>query len=489
MTADREKDGLLPGTAPSNAAEPPDEKQLPPGAPAVGEVIAGKYRIERVLGAGGMGVVVAAHHLQLDTRVAIKFLLPATLRNSDAVARFSREARAAVRITSEHVARVLDVGTLESGAPYIVMEFLEGTDLSARLRSQGQLTIEEAVEEVLQTCEALAEAHALGIVHRDLKPANLFCIRRPDGLPWIKVLDFGISKLVGDSHVSSHVDMTQSAVVMGSPAYMSPEQMQSARNVDVRSDIWALGVVLFELLAGWQPFQGESFAEVVLQVAGRPAPSLREARRDCPAALEQVIFQCLEKDRDKRFPDIAALAVALLPFAPERARASVERITRAAQRSGQSMTVTGPGFVSPSLGAPGGPLQTLTALGHTTSRPRVAARPFVWVAGAVIAGSLVLVASIKLGARKAEPSSIPSVSPAARAPEALPSVRPLAEEPLLLPPPASATVSAPPTGLPSAPPPRSSVTVPQPRPSVSLHPQPTRPASSTQSIPKHEDIF
>src|SRR5271165_1232509 len=232
MTVDRDRDGRLPGTAPANPR--PDQRHA--DAPAVGEIIADKYRVERVLGAGGMGVVVAAHHLQLDRLVAIKFLLPGTLKNADAVARFTREAQAAVRITNEHVARVLDVGSLKNGAPYIVMEFLEGTDLATRLKGLGRLSIEEAVEDVLQACEALSEAHGLGIVHRDLKPANLFCIRRPDGLPWIKVLDFGISKLLSDNPASPHVDMTQSAVVMGSPAYMSPEQMQSARYVDARSD-------------------------------------------------------------------------------------------------------------------------------------------------------------------------------------------------------------------------------------------------------------
>src|SRR4051812_29611172 len=216
------------------------------GAPFVagvreGDVLAGKYRVDKILGAGGMGVVVAAHHVQLDERVAIKFLLPEALGNAEAVARFAREARAAVKIKSEHVARVIDVGTLETGAPYMVMEYLEGGDLSQVLASRGPLPVEEAVEYVLQACEAIAHAHALGIVHRDLKPANLFLIRRPDGTNAIKVLDFGISKVMPGKSASSDNAMTRTRTVMGSPLYMSPEQMASTRDVDGRTDLWALG--------------------------------------------------------------------------------------------------------------------------------------------------------------------------------------------------------------------------------------------------------
>src|SRR6202167_5914469 len=185
-----------------------------------GDILAGKYRVERVLGIGGMGVVVAAHHIQLDEKVALKFLLPDALHNSDAVARFAREARAAVKIKSEHVARVSDVGTLPNGAPYMVMEYLDGVDLAAWLHERGTLPIEQAVDFVLQACEAIAEAHALGIVHRDLKPANLFCIRRADGNLSIKVLDFGISKVTTPGAPAHGVDMTRTNALVGSPLYM-----------------------------------------------------------------------------------------------------------------------------------------------------------------------------------------------------------------------------------------------------------------------------
>jgi serine/threonine-protein kinase len=207
----------------------------------VGDVLSGKYRVERVLGTGGMGVVVAAHHLQLDERVAIKFLLPEGLKNAEALARFEREARAAVKIKNEHVARTIDVGKLENGAPYIVMEFLEGSDLASLLRARGALAIDETVEYVLQASEAIAEAHALGIIHRDLKLENLFVVRRADGLMSVKVLDFGISKVTGMAGSGRDVGMTRTSTIMGSPLYMSPEQLHSTRDVDTRTDIWANG--------------------------------------------------------------------------------------------------------------------------------------------------------------------------------------------------------------------------------------------------------
>jgi hypothetical protein len=292
-----------------------------------GEILAGKYRVDRVLGVGGMGVVVAAHHLELDDRVAIKFLLPDTLGNPEAVARFAREARAAVKIKSEHVARVSDVGKLENGAPYMVMEYLEGGDLSAWLTERGHLPIEQAVEFTLQASEAIAEAHALGIVHRDLKPANLFVIRRPDGGLSVKVLDFGISKMTSLTGSGGEGSMTKTSAIMGSPIYMSPEQIQSSKDVDARGDIWALGVILYELITGSAPFGGEHMAELIFRIISNPPPRMQAYRPEVSAGLEAVILKCLEKDRSKRFASIAEMANALLPFAPSRAFASVERIS------------------------------------------------------------------------------------------------------------------------------------------------------------------
>jgi eukaryotic-like serine/threonine-protein kinase len=298
-----------------------------------GDVLAGKYRVDRVLGMGGMGVVVAAYHLQLDTKVAIKFMLPEALVNQDAVARFTREAKAAVRIKGEHVARVLDVGTLDNGAPFMVMEYLEGVDLAAWLAQNGRLPFEQAVEFVLQACEALAEAHSLGIVHRDLKPANLFVSRRADRSWGVKVLDFGISKMGGPN---ASGEMTRTDVSMGSPYYMSPEQLQSARDVDARADIWALGVILYELISGKAAFQAETLPSVVLKIMSVTPDSLTSLRPDVPAELEAAIFRCLEKDREQRYANVAELAAAIARFGSPSARASLDRISGIMQASGLS---------------------------------------------------------------------------------------------------------------------------------------------------------
>jgi serine/threonine protein kinase len=295
-----------------------------PGGVREGDILAGKYRIERVLGQGAMGVVVAAHHLELDARVAIKFLLPSTLGLPKVVARFAREARAAVKIKSEHVARVIDVGKLENGAPYIVMEYLEGEDLGAWVQTRGRLPVAQAVLFVLQACEAVAAAHAIGIVHRDLKPSNLFVIRLADGSLSVKVLDFGISKLA--SRNPTDASITSAAALLGTPLYMPPEQMRSARDVDARSDIWALGALLHHLLAGEPPFSGSSLTEVMASVLDGEPRSLRASLPDAPAELEAVIAKCLQKRRGQRYANVGALAKALLPFAPARGRLSVERI-------------------------------------------------------------------------------------------------------------------------------------------------------------------
>jgi serine/threonine-protein kinase len=321
-----------------------DERIARFGGLRPGEIIAGKYYVEGVIGSGGMGVVVAARHVDLDRKVAIKFLLPTMTSEHEAVARFAREARAVAKLQSEHVARVLDVGTLDDGGPYMVMEFLEGEDLGARLRRSGPSPIDLAVDFVLQACVAIAEAHGQRIIHRDLKPSNLFCTRRSDGRPIIKVLDFGISKIVdsnrpGDVPSSS---VTRTSAAMGSPPYMSPEQFQSAKDVDARTDIWSLGIILFELLTGKLPFRGEGFGELAVKIALAAPESLRAHRPDAPGALEAIVGKCLAKDRSRRYGNVADLALALMPFGPPEARTSVARISGTLQGAGSSATLSAP---------------------------------------------------------------------------------------------------------------------------------------------------
>ncbi|HMJ53882.1 MAG TPA: serine/threonine-protein kinase [Polyangiaceae bacterium] len=355
-----------------------------------GEIIGGKYRIEGVLGVGAMGIVYAAHHLQLDERVALKVLRSELVAYPDAVKRFTREAQAAAKIKNEHVTRVFDIGELTDGTPYIVMESLEGEDLARWLATRGALRLDEAIAFVLQACEALAEAHVLGIVHRDLKPSNLFCFRRPDGAMSIKVLDFGISKIADLS--MSDVGKTSGAAKapVGSPFYMSPEQMQSAHDVDHRTDIWALGVILFELLTTVVPFGGGSLPEVCTKVATRPPRPLRELRRDLPEEVEATILKCLEKNPDNRFENLAEFAGSLFPFASKGARLSIERIVQVSRKARAMAAKTAsenPPFLHPAEGS------TMRPLGATVPPARLDSGKLTWVGlggAAVVALGVVL---------------------------------------------------------------------------------------------------
>jgi len=297
--------------------------------PREGDVIGDKYRIERTLHAGPMAVIASAQHLLLDEAVALKFLVSEAAGQPDTVRRFVQEARAAARIKSNHVVRVFDI-VLPAGLPYIVMEYLRGSNMADWLARHGRLSFQEAVDFVLQACEVIAEAHALGFVHRDLKPANLFVVRRAGVTESVKVLDFGIVKSATRGPWCGSIRdgaNTEQWAILGSAFYMSPEQMESAREVDARADIWALGVILFELVSGKVPYDGRSLVEIYSKiVAGAPArfdPSLC-----CPPELERIIVRCLSRHRDARPHDINELARALAQFGSNWSVPSVERILR-----------------------------------------------------------------------------------------------------------------------------------------------------------------
>jgi serine/threonine-protein kinase len=291
-----------------------------------GTILLEKYRVDSVIGRGGMGLVVKAWHLGLDEEVAIKMLRDDIAVADETITRFIREAQAAAKLKSEHIARIIDVGTFEGGKPYLVMEFLEGQDLGQLIAECGRLQPSLVIDLVIQACEALAEAHSLGIVHRDIKPANLFLTSRPDGSVLLKILDFGISK----SPTGAELSLTQTWSLLGSPAYMSPEQMRSARHVDPRTDIWSLGAVLYETLEGHMPFRATSFSELCVMVAvDSPAPMSAT-----PQELQPIIARCLAKNAAERYASVADLArdLAGLARAPDKALELVDRMYRMLRR-------------------------------------------------------------------------------------------------------------------------------------------------------------
>lgn len=274
-----------------------------------GTLLLGKYRVEKELGRGAMGYVVAARHEHLGELFAVKLMLPEALERPDAAARFLREARACARLKSEHVVRVTDSGANDDGVPVMVMEYLVGEDLQSILDERKVFPMHEAVSYLLQACDAVAEAHELGIVHRDLKPSNLFLTRRPNGKPCVKVLDFGISKDINPSgdKVSK---LTATGSILGTPYYMSPEQMR-AKPTDARGDIWSLGVILYEFVTGRLPFPGENYAEVAGRVLYEKPRVPSHYRKSLPPLVDEIVMRCLEIDPDKRFPNVREFVAAL----------------------------------------------------------------------------------------------------------------------------------------------------------------------------------
>jgi serine/threonine-protein kinase len=421
-----------------------------------------------------------------------------------------REARAAARIRSEHVAKVSDVGTLPDGTPYIVMEYLEGFDLADTLAQRGPLPADEAIELVLQACEALAEAHSLGIVHRDLKPANLFLTHRADGTPCIKVLDFGISKVTHPGTSQAEAALTHTTTIMGSPLYMSPEQLRATRGVDLRTDVWALGVILYELLSGEAPFLGPTLPDISVKIAVEPPPPLRAKRPDVSALLEAVILKCLEKDRDNRFLTLGEFAVALHELAPLRARVSIDRVCGVISAAGLPASVLPPGIaptgakVITGSRSTGGrervitgdsSAETVSTFGTTTAEGRSRKTLFV-VLGVGILGAAAA-AFLLLRPEGDEPSTATPPPPAdinhATAPKSEPPPAPVvAPAPVVdaVPPPEPSSEAEPdPTAAAATRPPRPRPVKPEPQKQASASPPPAAPPAPSPSPPPPKNLL
>ncbi|HRI62850.1 MAG TPA: serine/threonine-protein kinase [Polyangium sp.] len=289
-----------------------DSIALPFDTLSPGTEILGKYIVERMLGAGGMGFVVAARHRGLGRLDAIKFLLPQTATDPETLMRFEREAQATAKLSSPHVTRIYDAGFTDAGEPYIVMEYLEGHDLKSVLR-RGPLPVDVAIEYLLQVCQALSEAHDSGIVHRDLKPANLFLTFPKNAQPCVKVLDFGIAKMTISGEDSEITREGSTNGLLGTIHYMSPEHLKGAKDVDARTDIWAMGVIAYEFLTGQKPFHGATRLVLMAKILDRdehPEPPSTH-RPEVPRAIERVIGRCLAKDRDARYQTVQEFETAL----------------------------------------------------------------------------------------------------------------------------------------------------------------------------------
>jgi serine/threonine-protein kinase len=284
----------------------------------------GKYRIEGPIGQGGMSTVYAARDTVLDRAVAIKLVQADTGDTPQLHERMFREARAVAQLESDHIVRILEIGQAEDGRPFIVMERLEGRDLHAHLASQGRLPYAEAVHYALQAAEGLAHAHQAGIVHRDIKPSNMFLARRANGQRVLKLLDFGIARGAVKGSITKQG-------LLGTPHYMSPEQMANPRDVDARTDVWALGVTLFQLVSGRLPFQGANLRELFVNVFESDAPRLAAIGVELPAGLDAAIARCLVRDRELRMGSVLELAVALAPFGPPDTRALLDEVTAASK--------------------------------------------------------------------------------------------------------------------------------------------------------------
>ncbi len=456
----RTHDATLPQSALNVYA--PHSHSFSPEDYAVGQVLSGRFRVEHVIGVGSMGVVLAAKHLELDERVAIKFIRSDMQKLPGVLSRFAREAKAAASIKSEHVAQVFDVGTAEGIGPYIVMEYLEGQDLAAVLELEGRLPIRRAVHYVMQACEALAVAHSGGITHRDIKPENLFLTRQGD-LELIKLLDFGISKAELTGKVfGDELATSESTCLLGTPLYMSPEQIRSTSEVDHRADIWSLGAVLYELITARSAFVADSVRQVWTRILETAPTPLAAHCPEAPPSLQAVIDRCLEKDPARRFQDVAELAIALLPFAPSRARVYAQRASSILGTKHDSILpapmpspLPAPTSMPAPLSRSNRPVQAVQAapssflalpLSDISAPPVFGRRPSYnfedpskgkLITAMAVAGALGALFMLWIGSRRAEPTASRMDSPGARAAaawanatEARPPAEPAEELPL-----------------------------------------------------------
>jgi serine/threonine-protein kinase len=421
-----------------------------------GGVLDGEYRVERVLGEGGMGIVVAARELRTDELVAIKLIKPERTGDPASIKRFLREARITLQLKSERAVRVLRVGQLKSGMPYLVMEYLHGRTVASLLEERGALPTETGVDYLLQACEAVAEAHALGVVHRDLKPSNLFLARGPDGTDGIKVIDFGISKLTtGEGLAGDDGQLTTTAVPLGSPRYMSPEQLGAARDVDARTDIWALGIILCELVTGSCPFHSDSVADLCARILRDAPPPLASLGTSVPAGMDALYRRCLAKEPAQRIASVSDFAVALAPFGSAASQTSLQRILT-------------------------------TAPAGATTMPR-APRVGLWRRRLVLAAALIGAAAVAaIGAyalatraarERREPPAVVDTRPVPAVPAAAPA-GPAAPPPTTTTPPPPAEASAPAVPAPAA-----------AKPARAPRHRPAPPRQAPAAEPRDEDLF
>jgi len=454
------------------------------GLPAVGDTLLGKYKLLRVIGEGGMGIVFEAHHERIDRRVAIKMLRPEMSDNTEVIARFSRKARAAAKLGNHHTAHIIDVEDVDS-LPIMVMEFLEGSDLADELAKRGPLPVAEAVGYLLSACVAMAEAHGHGIVHRDLKPSNLF-IAVESGERVIKVLDFGISKMIE----AGKVNVTSTAGTMGTPLYMSPEQVRSAKNVDARTDIWSLGIILYELLAGRPPFLGDAGPAVIAAIAADDPQPLRELRPDVPEKLAAIVHKAIAKSPKDRFESVRAFAAELGQFGPPSSSGryaipsdpSISQVGRARQSNPElemaDTILPSQANTAPTAQESGNPIQTAGTWSTRADETRARAtktRLIALIGGGVVLSGVVVFALTQSGPKHEAPvaaSASAASVPATPAPVVSSSASAVA-------PVASVVESASATA--AAPTPKASVARPATRPTTSATATPTASAAPVRT--------